>query len=374
MGTTFLTSAMIGLAILPAPIAGSALQSEIQVEYNPCAGCKIEVAPAGLWSGDWLDRAADVVPLGDDRFAFVPSNHRVELLIVSSAGDLIRRIGRRGEGPGEYDFLQFVRPMMRGSGEDGLQVFDLGRRRRTALGSDFAVRWTAPVPLDQLWDVVVLADGYLLANGFSYTPDRVGLHLIDREGIIERYFDRPPGGYDANESTRIYRRALRLANDGSVWSASTTKYRIEKWDPITGVKLATTVRPADWFPDHDGSMRSNDPDNPPSPRLIDVMEDSANRLWVMIRVASERWQDAFEKVPEGSHPELGARRIRDDHVAYDTVLEVIDWKRGRVLARTVVDEALAFMGGGWASSYHEDDVGTPTRQLFKLQFNSPSSR
>ena len=354
-----LGSAMVGLALAPG-LAG-AVQVETVLAVDVCAGCGIRVAPGPVWRGEWVEGASDVDRTGDGRFTYVPTNFADHFMIVAGSEESPQRIGRSGEGPGEYGYIRFVRP------HDGwFHVFDAMQRRRTVLDADLGVVRITNMPVGQLWGVEFLRDSSYVANArldFSHEPVKNALHLFGQDGELIRSFDPR-----LEDNSAVLGRALAAARDGRLWAAHRKAYRIDLWSPETGELAKTLVRKAEWFPvDFEGAGRGPRRDDPPSPTVLDIEQDADGRLWIMIRVATDRWSDAFEKTPEDAHPEYGEYRLADVHAGYDTVIEVVDPTAGAVLAATTVDQALAFLRNGMASSHHEPANGWPVRRFWQLQ-------
>ena len=83
------------------------------------------------------------------------------------------------------------------------------------------------------------------------------------------------------------------------------------------------------------------------PEIRDLEEDERGRLWVLIKAASDRWAEAVVKAPAGAHPEEGEYTLRHGVRAYDWILEVIDPREDRVVARKKLDWIpLALLDGG----------------------------
>lgn len=357
---------LVGLALAPGLVR--AVQVETILAVDMCAACGIRVVPGPVWRGEWVEGAGDVDRTDDGRFTYVPSNFADHFMIVAEAEELPQRVGRSGEGPGEYGYIRFVRP------HDGrFHVFDAMLRRRTVLDADLGVVRITNMPVGQLWGVEVLRDSSYVVNArldFSHEPVKNALHLFGQDGELIRSFDPRPV-----DNSVVLGRAFAEARDGQLWAAHRKEYRIDLWSLETGELVKALVRKADWFPvDFEGAGRGPRRDAPPSPSVLDIEQDADGRLWVMIRVATDRWTDAFEKTPEDAHPEYGEYRLADVHVGYDTVVEVIDPTVGAVLATTTVDQALAFLRRGIASSLHEPADGWPARRFWQLQLvqDSPS--
>ena len=358
-------AATLLLAGPPAALAG---QDRTVLEFDPCAGCKIEVSKDIVLGSDGeslLGGVAQVARLHDGRIAVVFDPVDYEFTVFSADGSKWTRVGRKGEGPGEYGWIQSL--LARG---DRLHLFDPVRARHTVLDRDFAVIRTDGMMRGQAMPGAVLDDSTYLMNGTLRTPERVGyaLHVVVG-GSVARSFDEPPGGVGLRRSDVHLRRSLAVGRDGSVWSAHRSRYRIDSWDPATGSRLRTLVRSAEWFPAHDGDDLPDDPARPPKPVVMKIREDREGLLWVLIHVADARWGEALAKNPESGEHQLDYEKL---NTAFDTVLEVVDVKRGRVLASTRVDAFLRdLVGDGWAMAYGppHKEAGIQVLQMWRLRLH-----
>lgn len=303
------------------------------------------------------------------RFLFVPS-HGADGFVTVSHGDSgteAQRIGRAGEGPGEYRYIRWVVPH-----ESGLHVFDPVALRRTLLDADYRVVHTSPLPVRLAGTAAVLGDSSYVVNGSISTSARIGyaLHHFSPSGELMRSFDESPLGHGVPGAEISSYRSLRVGPDGLLWSAHRTRYQIDTWDVGQGELLHSHMRAADWFPPH-LEWGSNDPRRSPRPEIIDMEIDPQGRLWMLISVASDQWSEAFVNLVEGSHPELDGHRLDDWTMAYDTRIEVIDPTEGCVIAHRIVDEYLPFfVGPGWAVSFPDYPTPDLQMQLWRLALSS----
>lgn len=351
------------LGVAPAAPVG-AIQPEVQLKVDSVAGWNIEASEDVVFSGDWIDDTSDVQRLEDTRIVFVSAQQADGFFLVSTDGTEWQKIGRAGDGPGEYRYIRWVVPQ-----GDQLHVFDAAGMRRTVLDASFQVVHTNPIMILLKGSAVVLRDSTYVVNGSVPSSERVGyvLHHIDAAGDVITSFDEPPEGDRAPGSDNASYRVLVAAADGALYSARRSQYRIDSWDVSTGELVRSWVRDAEWFAPHNSPV-SRDPGRPAQPTIIDMDEDADGRLWLLISVASERWADGFVATGAGAHPELGGFVLDDWNVAYDTVVEVIDPATGCVLASQTVDELMPyFVGPGWALSSREDARGNPVRQLWRLR-------
>ena len=350
---------------------GAQARSVLEVDRSP--PCVIDLSPGpripGAVESDWVDEVADVQILEDGRIAAVGFTVADGFLLMApDAG--VERVGRSGDGPGEYRNIRWVR-----SRGDRLHVFDALSRRRTVLDENLNVVLTNPLSVTLAGDAAIFGDSAYVVNGPVPTPENIGyaLHLFDANGAVIRSFDELPGGYGTPDSGIVIYRRLAVARDGGLWSAYRGEYRIDLWDPQTGTKRRTLVRPAEWFPAH-AEPGSNDPELPALPTILDISEDAQGRLWVLLSIASDRWAEGFEATPEGAHPELDEYLHVDFDISYDTMVEVIDPARGRLLATTTVPQNLHVFRGGRAVSSSEGEFGLPTVQLWQLGLTSADTQ
>jgi hypothetical protein len=358
---------LIAIAFMSPPAACYARQQEVLLSRASCERCGITVTPVvTLGDSDGpgaIGSISTIDRLADGRYVLSYDEADDELVVFSPEGRFLRRVGRRGNGPGEFQFIRWVRAV-----GDELHVFDARLRRHTILSSDFRVIRTAPFHGMALGDVAVLNDSVIVMNTVVWSSDRVGylLHAFDGNGAIIASIAEDPAGYRHDVSDELYWRNLVRASSGSVWSAARTKYRVEEWR-IDGTLARTLIRQARWFPDHAGEDVAPDPAKPPLPRLLDFYEDAQGRLWTLVRVADERWAYALSQTPSPAHPEVGRFTIDDLDRAFDTIVEVIDVRNGTLLVSTRLDRAFFnFMSDGQVVSSSNDPDGNPRLHVWRL--------
>ena len=342
-------------------------QLAIELGSVTCSECRIDISAHAEWTGSWVGGAEDIDQVDDGRFVFVRSSDGDGFMLVSDQGRALARIGQLGDGLGEYQYIRWVKPF-----GAYFHIFDVQRRHRTVLNEKLEVHHHNAVDADFAGDVIVINDSTYVINAAIYTSERIGyaLHAFGNAGTVLRSFDEMPEGFGMKGSrVRLYR-SLARSSDGMIWSAHRTKYIIDLWNAHTGSQELSLVRATDWFPNHDQSS-VRDRHNPPLPEIIDVGEDSHGYLWVLIRMASAHWSDAFVETPENAHPEYGDYILDDMHLAYDTRIEVIDIARRRLIASSVVGEAHAFYVNGWLFSLdkHEDDMFV--RRQWRVDLRGP---
>ena len=283
------------------------LALEIQREYGEGDGPAMIEAD---WVRGWLDESGRMYLAG------ATAGH---VLVFGRDGSFLRRIGRAGSGPGELEHLTSL--VVRG---DGL-FSTLDRRRGMILTFD----WTGALRNETRsrgWSPrgtrTIHVEGPLAVHHADLrTPDLVGypLHLVNLEsGEVEESFGSMTGEYDPQTG---FNHVIASGPGRAVWMAERYAYRVELWE--SNRLLRSLRRDVEWFPELRVADRSHGWDERPSTAIAGMAADDS-LLWLAIAVADEQWEENA--------------RYRDQSLSYDTVVEVIDWKRGRVIGSGRFDE------------------------------------
>lgn len=91
----------------------------------------------------------------------------------------------------------------------------------------------------------------------------------------------------------------------------------------------------------------------------------ATRLWILITVADRKWRRNLRPARRG----VGATRYEPSHPdgIFDTVIEVVDLKRGRLLASQRTSQFLwAFLGDGLVVRDGTGPGGVPRFSIWRL--------
>jgi hypothetical protein len=120
---------------------------------------RLDTAPTLDIGSDELSRIGQAIRLKDGRI-IVAHDGAHEILIYSPRGELLRRFGRRGRGPGE--FLEISQLLIIGG--DSILVWDLNQNRISVFDTEGALARTEPVSLERTQMLVqgVFDDGSLL--------------------------------------------------------------------------------------------------------------------------------------------------------------------------------------------------------------------
>lgn len=353
------------LALLSVGLLGSGMP----VEAPTCPDCEVQLdlhVRLGESEGEGvIGGVMTVEVLSDGRYVLAYAESDAGFLVFSPEGSFIESVGRRGQGPGEFQFVRWLR-----TSRDHLHVIDPQLGRRTVLSADFRVLRTVALtlPLEPLADVLMLNDSTMLLNAHVRSRRATGhlLHTMIGGGTLFSSFGEDPDGVWPGRPPEVYLRSLARATPGpEVWAAHRTRYRIERWR-WDGTLLDEFVRDVRWFPEHEGREGAWDPRRPPLPQILDVREDEARRLWVLIRVPSDAWEDSLVR-----DPDRPLYRIADVNRAFDTIIEVIDPSSSRLLASSRVDPALfTFVGEDLIASGHNTRDGTRRLHLWRPSLRS----
>ncbi len=285
-------------------------------------------------------------------------------MVFDSAGRFAQTVGTRGGGPGEFNW-PFDAVSLPG---DSVLILDRAGPRAVVVGPGLrparSIRLTWP-----LGPAVALAwPGTMLANGNVGTPDGAGwpLHRVAMLGPDAHVAASFGSGKGLLRPGRYSELAMRLApsRDGRVWAAYVQAYRLELWSG-DGNRPTILERRPDWFSPEAGSEAGN-PNTPPPSSIAAIQEGSDGLLWVFVRVAARGWRSAWHNVPEGAR-EVGARQIAVENL-FATVIEVIDPARGRVVARTRLEQmVLSALPGGRVACYGVRPTGEPEVTVLLLR-------
>lgn len=333
-----------------------------------CPQCRIELdrrvviqAPAEGLPGFPADFAMDAhgrIYLG---FGNPP-----ELMRFSQTGVFQQKWTRSGEGPGEARMIRYVQ-VIEG---DSVLVYDATLQRASLFSpaGEFARAFRSPSGMSR---PIQVGDGRFVINELIGEPQRVGLpfHEFLRTGLIGRSFGSREANVRPTESFRLKRVAApsRAYPGDHFWAADAYgRYVIELRRVGVDAPVLTIERPVSWFPaPAETGFERPSIDRPPLSRIWGLWEDGDGLLWVLVRVADRRWRSAVAADAgrgEPGAPSRGSPGIRITNPGHytDFRFEVIDPRRGRLVASLQVDEAFSIGSTpgvliGYAQATDQDD-------------------
>ena len=342
---------LLALLCICFPVIGYANQrpaSSTTLDVQMCRGCEITLHSRlmiGALDDDVTLGRASQATLGiDGRYYVAPTADDGEIAIYDTSGHLERVLRRHGRGPGEFAGIRQVLPV----GEDSLVVLD---SRLTLLG-----------PGDRLISTKSLLDvGFSIARlswgGYAYNAAVMASPPLEYFGPS---LDRGAKFGDIAVNTPDALPAvLRLAagRRGTLWAAPLNQYQLQEWDS-TGHLLRRLDRMAPWFRAW-GRRESQTVEAtraPPLPRVLGLCGDARGLLWVLIGVSDPHARRTLSRATNGAEHSVPA--VRDWSRQYDTVIEVIDPARQRVIASRRLPQAYSgFAAPGMLYGLREDQDG-----------------
>jgi hypothetical protein len=327
-----------------------------------CRTCTITVEQVRVLDGAAVEQVGEplaVRHLSDGRTIAVYGHASGELVVHEPNGS-VRVVGRRGAGPGEYAFVQFLG----GTGSD-IHAFDFTRRRRTVLDASYNVKRVDALPAAlEARQVVFNANGSMIVNGLLRTRGQAGfiLHRFSPDGQLEQSFSEVSAP-DASTSSRVNRR-LAPGNAGGVWAAERSSYRIQHFNAAGNVDVELSRNVA-WFPP-DGRSLVASLTEPPEPSIAGIWQDKDGLLWVISLVADRRWRSAVDAGPiRDRRPSV---EVYERDLWLDTVIEVFEPRTRTLLASRRFDQALSLgiVGDGFAGAYTLSRLGVPRVTIHRL--------
>lgn len=338
-----------------------ALQADTSLvlsEASPLRSIQLDLATRVVDSGPGAGPLGRVVVAPDSSlFAIIEIYHLAEVNVYDRTGTHVRTIGRSGRGPGEFRIIMTIAAL-----GDTLFAFDNAQRRETALTFDGTYLRDRRIPAE-VSRALPFPDGRVVLSAVDPTPSRIGapLHIFDAEGSAVLSFPNAGVLYRADEQ-HLLERALTRASDSSFWSAPPNEYVLRRWN-LSGKKERTLVRRAPWFESH-GQVTLYHANIEPLPELRDVYYDVNGLLWVLIHVSDDRWNAQFRDDP-GLPADM--RFTFNYHDYWDSLVEVIDTRRGVVLASERFDGYFSgFTNVGQLSESGKQPNGKPYIAVWNL--------
>jgi hypothetical protein len=358
-------------AVVVLLLAASGVHAQTLFDHEvQCPSCVIRIEPH--------------VVLGDDDHAVVGENFAIardargrflvsypesgsELLVFDSRGEYLRTVGRRGQGPGEYIWIDKIVVV-----GDRIHLFDALGRRWTVLDHDFQVVDTRRLERQAI-NVIVLDDGRAVVNSSIPTPERAGIpvHVLAPTGEVIRSVGDEGRPFMFSFRTSDMRRLARARDPEEFWIVPHTSYVLERWttDGRRVQALEPRVPP---FPGYEGNCCTLDPETPPEPRVEGVQVDSAGLLWVLYSVAAAEWHRGLVL----DDPDRGTYWVKDWNLVFDSVIDVIDPAAGTLLASVRHDEFFwGWVGEGLLPSFRWSGPHSlqPRIHVWKVELLSSTS-
>ena len=259
---------------------------------------------------------------------YVTRPDRLGYSVYDSTGMLIKTLGRKGRGPGEFEFLVGLALQ----GNDTLYAYEGMSRRLTVFAKDSAVVRTLPnVPAPPS---LVFPDGSFLIAAQVPTSQQIGwpLHRVNAEGAFVRSFGGD-GPQFRPDLSRVLTRVVGNGIGATYWAAAPGRYRLEHWDARGDTLLRSVDVRSAWFEPSDGPPRGSYRHTRPTPVITSVWAMDEKSVWVLLATADKDWKQLESDINAPDRPGDPEVRAR----SFDYVLEVIDVPSGEVVASLRMD-------------------------------------
>lgn len=311
----------------------------------------------------FLGNPNSIARLANGGYLVVDRHDQDRLKRFSPRGEYLGHVGRHGQGPGEFQTLQFVTVLA----GDTVETFDLSQRRVTV----FDPSWR-PVRTTNLhttaWEMARLDDGSRVIAGYRFEPDRTGipLHHFAADGQILQSFGAESGPIDMRKHHVFYRQLTRGSCARCVWSAHLPRYQLAEWG-LDGKLVRSLERNVEWFP---GTERAGytDAATPPAPGIQAIHLDSDGILWVLIHVADAQWKAGLGPVKDPYGRTYTG--IADYDRYFDSIIEAIDPAAARVVGSGRFDQAIrGFTQDGHLFGYAIARSGEPFIPIWSVSLS-----
>lgn len=326
-------------------------------EVIDCSQCGLRLRPVialGKEEGaGMVERLESRVMRHTDGRYVVLGSYSAGLVVFDSTGKHVGSVGRKGDGPGEFQF-----PYASVLHHDSLVIVDAGNQRVSVLSPQLDFVRSFPLTFQPTSEFLALPDGRFMAAAPIRTSERAGqpLHLIDAEGRIVRSFGSTDDLFRV-DINQMDRRAIALAERGRIWVAHRNQYVIELWDTLAN-KVTELHRNVPWFPPQ---YRSRPLEEGPQPTITRISA-IADTLFVLITVPDSDWRRSVVR-PEGSFH----GHVTDEDGYYDSIIEAIDVRTARLLGAARLDQRFSnFAAPALMTDGFIDPSGVPRLGVWKL--------
>jgi hypothetical protein len=255
-----------------------------------------------------------------------------------------------GEGPGEFLYS----PLIFAGGQDTLYAFE--RDRLVRLNRQLEHIETTRVEAPPVRTFAVLQNGTVISDNVSgHDGGTYTVTLVSSEGRILRRLETEPG-------TVVGWTLVAPAWDGGFWTLRPNGSRLRRYSS-GAVVIRSLELMNDWFVPWTERIEGEGSKVQPRPRHVGICVVGNEMLVLLSWVADPNWTPEPVTRMGGFNP-----LAKDLNRYYDTVVELIDGRSGRVLDERRFDEAFMAVSGAGAFLYsaHEDSDGHAVTRIWKV--------
>lgn len=348
------TSAVLFLA------TGLSAQQAVIPDEPSCAQCtialeKVVTLRTAHGPGSLVRSPKSVARNALGHYFVVDFGDRTSISVFGPDGVFLKRIGRQGDGPGEFTYLELVKILQ------GDSIAAVERHRIQILSPDG--RYVRSFQLAGPKYDLTQSDGAFLLAGTVPSRERIGfpLHEIGPQGSFLRSFGVEevfrPDRMDWGASV------IAASQDGSAVSISKNQFVIDLWSREK-VHLRRAIRATRWFPAqlHRDALPTRDTPRPP---IVTGIQLNGGIPLVVISVPHERWRQI---VPDEIEVSGGRVVPIDDGEGYfQTRIEALDLQENTLLAARRFDvESYGFAGKDIIYSLRANPDGTIDTDVWRV--------
>lgn len=322
-----------------------------------CSGCDIIVRRTmrlGQSDGDGAFASRPYVVARDSRGRFyvvTPETSGEVPFVFDSRGRFVQRLGRVGDGPGEY--RNPISIMVR---RDSVYVLDRQQGRLTVLAPSWRYARSFQGP-PGAWSAIALDSGGFVINGRVKNAQRIGIpyHRFDATGNYLGSFGSRNERIDPRNNT-IDNWWLTPGSHNSFWAVPYShRYVIDHWS-ADGQLLRSLERRVPWFPRFD-SLWNITPEQPPYPIMMGSWSDDQGLVWVLVGIGDRDWARGLGTRQRGEGGGVYYKH-EDRQKIYDTLVEIIDPATGQLVTSRRLDGTLdVVIGSGLVGGVRETEDG-----------------
>jgi hypothetical protein len=315
----------------------------------------------------------------------VDSNQRfwvgsgTDLLVFDHRGRLVHKVGRTGDGPGEFRGISRIVCVP----GDSVLVVDARLGRVSVF--DPAGQFTRSIRIPErslIFDLAVVrwpTDVVLNAAVFGETTIGWPLHVADFSGH-QAQFKRSFGDNDGRYVFGQEQKLQRMIGGGSrtdFWAVPLYAIALKHWS-VDGQELprSFTLLP-DWFNQRPEPMPLGNPSTPPARIVRGIWVDSEKDLiWTVVWIPRRDWAEAWKDIrPLPNRGEVNVSDLPAAWALWQTRIDVLDPRTAKSVANATTPLLLERVSsGGLAAAYVEAADGTPRVRIIRLTLTGQGER
>jgi hypothetical protein len=341
---------MLELIIAIVLPASSLAQPVIHIDdAKGCAGCTVRMRKMTVLSGEdetGLPRHPQTI-VRDSRGRVFTGYGDASVLprVFGPDGKLIQTFLRKGSGPNELEFVDGMLLL----GGDSLML--MNRKNMYIFDPELQVARTLPAPNRFSSGTSISGGRSVLMRGGNMQTLTERIAIVDNMGADISEMDIKVSAKGADSYTR-----MAAGQEDSFWWLMSAEYDVQRWG-TNGKRLLTIQRNAPWWSDGTGLQR-NKPMGVRAPvSITDVREDGQGHLWIIAAVPRRTLAVSDTAGLQGDPP---------PYVLYDTMIEILDSRTGKLLvSERVAGYFSHLLGANHLSKLVDDADGHPLVEIWK---------